>query len=57
MATADESARCAKCGRALATRMRREGDQVRTYRECPACTRPVEEETEPRPEAEKPGAT
>ena len=57
MATADESARCAKCGRALATRMRREGDRVRTYRECPACDRPVEEKTESRPEPEKPGAT
>lgn len=57
MATADESARCAKCGRALATRMRREGDRVRTYRECPACDRPVEEETESRPEPEKPEAT
>jgi hypothetical protein len=54
MTTADESARCDKCGRALATRMRREGDRVRTYLECPACTRPVEEETEPRPETEKP---
>lgn len=53
MATADESARCDKCGRALATRMRREGGQVRTYLECPVCTRPVEDETDPRPEPEK----
>jgi ribosomal protein S27E len=53
MSTADESARCDKCGRALATRMRREGDRVRTYLECPVCARPVEDETGPRPEPEK----
>lgn len=53
MTTTEESARCEKCGRALATRMRREGDRVRTYLECPVCTRPVEEQTEPQPETER----
>ena len=52
MTTVDESARCDKCGRALATRMRREGDRVRTYLECPVCTRPVEDVTDPRLEPE-----
>jgi hypothetical protein len=54
MAAAEASARCEKCGRALATRMRREGDRVRTYLECPVCTRPVEDRPEPQPEPERP---
>ena len=39
----EEFPRCEKCGRALATRLRREGDRVRTYLECPDCTRPSDD--------------
>lgn len=53
MAAAEDSTRCDKCGRALATRMRREGDRVRTYLECPVCTRPVGDGTQSRPEPER----
>lgn len=54
MAAAEETARCEKYGRALATRMRREGDRVRTYLECPVCSRPVEDQPESQPEPESP---
>jgi hypothetical protein len=46
MPASEESPRCEKCGRALATRMRREGDRVRTYLECPDCTRPSDDQSE-----------
>ena len=40
MPTSEDVPRCEKCGRALATRLRREVDRVRTYLECPDCTLP-----------------
>jgi hypothetical protein len=43
MPASEEFPRCEKCGRALATRLRREGDRVRTYLECPDCTRPSDD--------------
>ena len=43
MPASEESPRCEKCGRALATRLRREGDRVRTYLECPDCIRPSDD--------------
>ena len=39
-----DSPRCDKCGRALATRMRREGDRVRTYLECPSCVQVTDDD-------------
>ena len=44
MPTPGEVPRCEKCGRALATRMRREADRVRTYLECPDCVLPSSEQ-------------
>lgn len=41
-----DSPRCDKCGRALATRMRREGDRVRTYLECPSCVQVTDDPPE-----------
>jgi hypothetical protein len=35
--------KCRKCGRAMATLLKREGDAVRTYYECPACPKEAEE--------------
>jgi hypothetical protein len=46
MPTLGEVPRCEKCGRALATRMRREADRVRTYLECPDCVVPSPEQAE-----------
>ena len=46
MPTLGEVPRCEKCGRALATRMRREADRVRTYLECPDCVLPSPEPAE-----------
>lgn len=43
MPASEDFPRCEKCGRALATRLRREGDRVRTYLECPDCTRPSDD--------------
>ena len=55
MTAAEEPARCEKCGRALATCMRREGDRVRTYLECPVCARPAEDPSESPPKPDRPG--
>lgn len=41
--------KCPKCGRAMASVLKREGDQVRTYYECPACE-PGGEASEKSPE-------
>ena len=46
MPTLGEVPRCEKCGRALATRMRREADRVRTYLECRDCVLPSPEQAE-----------
>jgi hypothetical protein len=55
MPTLGEVPRCEKCGRALATRMRREADRVRTYLECPDCVLPSPERvTDEAPASEPP---
>jgi hypothetical protein len=37
MPAAEASATCSRCKRPLNARMKREGDRVRTYWECPVC--------------------
>ena len=48
---------CPKCGRAMATVLKREGDDVRTYYECPACPKETEleaaEPSDPAPPKEE----
>jgi hypothetical protein len=57
MPASEDLSRCEKCGRALATRLRREGDRVRTYLECPDCIRPSDDRpgSEPAEPAAPPG--
>ena len=45
---------CPKCGHAMATVLKREGGQTRTYYECPTCSKESAPSKEAEPKTDRP---